>query len=81
MFEQKIVIVHCIIISLVWNHSLKLIISFHEYVPSFRTYLISIDGFVPGVRNNILVYFILYSVNQCISKLDKIGIFIDMKFH
>ena len=27
------------------------------------------------------VYFILYSENQCISKLDKIGIFIDMKFH
>ena len=26
-------------------------------------------------------YFILYSENQCISKLDKIGIFIDMKFH
>ena len=26
-------------------------------------------------------YFILYSKNQCISKLDKIGIFIDMKFH
>ena len=25
-------------------------------------------------------YFILYSENQCISKLDKIGIFIDMKF-
>ena len=31
----------------------------------------------------IMVYFILYSENQCISKLDKIGIFIesDMKFH
>ena len=27
------------------------------------------------------VYFILYSENQCISKLDKNGIFIDMKFH
>ena len=27
------------------------------------------------------VYFILYSATQCISKLDKIGIFIDMKFH
>ena len=27
------------------------------------------------------IYFILYSENQCISKLDKIGIFIDMKFH
>ena len=26
-------------------------------------------------------YFILYSENRCISKLDKIGIFIDMKFH
>ena len=26
-------------------------------------------------------YFILYSENQCISKLDKTGIFIDMKFH
>ena len=26
-------------------------------------------------------YFIHYSENQCISKLDKIGIFIDMKFH
>ena len=26
-------------------------------------------------------YFILYSETQCISKLDKIGIFIDMKFH
>ena len=26
-------------------------------------------------------YFILYSENQCISKLNKIGIFIDMKFH
>ena len=26
-------------------------------------------------------YFILYSENQCISKYDKIGIFIDMKFH
>ena len=25
-------------------------------------------------------YFILHSENQCISKLDKIGIFIDMKF-
>ena len=32
---------------------------------------------------NIHVYFILYSENQCtrISKLDKIGIFIDIKFH
>ena len=30
---------------------------------------------------NIGVYFILDSENQCISKLDKIGIFIDMKFH
>ena len=27
------------------------------------------------------LYFILYSETQCISKLDKIGIFIDMKFH
>ena len=27
------------------------------------------------------IYFILYSENQCISKLDKICIFIDMKFH
>ena len=27
------------------------------------------------------IYFIPYSDNQCISKLDKIGIFIDMKFH
>ena len=27
------------------------------------------------------IYFILYSENQCISKYDKIGIFIDMKFH
>ena len=27
------------------------------------------------------VYFILYSETQCISKLDKIDIFIDMKFH
>ena len=27
------------------------------------------------------VYFILYCENQCISKLDKIGIFTDMKFH
>ena len=26
-------------------------------------------------------YFIHDSENQCISKLDKIGIFIDMKFH
>ena len=26
-------------------------------------------------------YFILNSENQCISKLDKIGIFIDMKVH
>ena len=26
-------------------------------------------------------YFILYSETQCILKLDKIGIFIDMKFH
>ena len=28
-----------------------------------------------------IFYFILYTENQCISKLDKIGIFIDMKFH
>ena len=27
------------------------------------------------------LYFILYSENQCKAKLDKIGIFIDMKFH
>ena len=27
------------------------------------------------------LYFILYSETQCISKLDKIGIFIHMKFH
>ena len=27
------------------------------------------------------IYFILYSENQCISKLDEIGIFIDIKFH
>ena len=31
--------------------------------------------------NFIGLYFILYSETQCISKLDKIGIFIDMKFH
>ena len=30
---------------------------------------------------NKVIYFILYSETQCISKLDKIGIFIDMKFH
>ena len=30
---------------------------------------------------NISFYFILYSENQCISKFDKIVIFIDMKFH
>ena len=30
---------------------------------------------------NLRIYFILYSENQCISKYDKIGIFIDMKFH
>ena len=30
---------------------------------------------------NIYIYSILYSETQCISKLDKIGIFIDMKFH
>ena len=30
---------------------------------------------------SIAIYFILYSETQCISKLDKIGIFIDMKFH
>ena len=30
---------------------------------------------------DIHVYFILYSETQCILKLDKIGIFIDMKFH
>ena len=30
---------------------------------------------------NILLYFILYSENHCISKLDKIGIFTDVKFH
>ena len=29
----------------------------------------------------IMFYFILYSEPQCISKLDKIGIIIDMKFH
>ena len=29
----------------------------------------------------LLFYLILYSENQCISKLDKIGILIDMKFH
>ena len=34
------------------------------------------------INNDVMViYFILYSENQCISKLDKIGIFIDMKFH
>ena len=33
------------------------------------------------VANDHASYFILYSENQCISKLDKIGIFIDMKFH
>ena len=32
-------------------------------------------------ESEIFTYFILYSENQCISKLDKIGIFIDMKFH
>ena len=31
--------------------------------------------------SNSNFYFILYSENQCISKLDKIGIFIDMQFH
>ena len=34
-----------------------------------------------NVARSIKVYFILYSENQCISKLYKIGIFIDMKFH
>ena len=34
-----------------------------------------------GGDGNINFYFILYSETQCISKLDKIGIFIDMKFH
>ena len=33
------------------------------------------------VHKVIILYFILYSETQCISKLDKIGIFIDMKFH
>ena len=32
-------------------------------------------------RNKKAFYFILDSENQCISKLDKIGIFTDMKFH
>ena len=32
-------------------------------------------------RGTWKLYFILYSETQCISKLDKIGIFIDMKFH
>ena len=32
-------------------------------------------------ESEIFTYFILYSENQCISKPDKIGIFIDMKFH
>ena len=37
----------------------------------------------PEVRQQVrkFIYFILYSENQCKSKLDKICIFIDMKFH
>ena len=33
--------------------------------------------FLVGFITYMLNYFILYSENQCISKLDKIGIFID----
>ena len=40
-----------------------------------------VRSLVGGDRVNKLNYFILYSETQCISKLDKIGIFIDMKFH
>ena len=38
---------------------------------------VALESIQPGK----LLYFILYSETQCISKLDKIGIFIDMKFH
>ena len=34
-----------------------------------------------SVSDGTNFYFILYSETQCISKLDKIGVFIDMKFH
>ena len=38
-------------------------------------------SFISLSEVKIFFYFILDSENQCISKLDKIGIFIDMKFH
>ena len=35
----------------------------------------------PMLHGIKIIYFILYSEYQCVSKLDKIGIFIDMKFY
>ena len=49
------------------------------YSKRTHSVLLTNSTFVKIGETNI--YFILYSENQCISKLDKIGIFIDMKFH
>ena len=57
------------------------------YLPFLRYDLLGIYGKFTAfpscahVIETAYVYFILYSENQCISKLDKIGIFIDMKFY
>ena len=45
------------------------------------TFMIMICSVSSAFRPDKTNYFILYSENQWISKLDKIGIFIDMKFH
>ena len=40
-----------------------------------------VDPLFSGMLPETFFFFWPYSENQCISKLDKIGIFIDMKFH
>ena len=52
-----------------------------DHIVSFSK---TVDGTQPSiddVHSEVeQFYFILYSENQCISKLDKIGIFTDMQF-
>ena len=52
----------------------------HDTCKNYRSGVENILFLTTKTIGNIL-YFILYSENQCISKLDKNGIFIDVKFH
>ena len=53
----------------------------NEYPQSMFWSKIRKNGIPHSMGCRFTIYFILHSETQCISKLDKIGIFIDIKFH